>query len=98
MKIKPETFEELKRDIDTVISRAGFDVGDAIRTSNIVRVGFSLLAIVNSDRAYQDHHPTYKVRPRLLSYTGRKYSWLHDQGLNDSHMETALKRILSEYM
>ncbi|MEC4685395.1 MAG: hypothetical protein VST71_06660 [Nitrospirota bacterium] len=97
MKIRPETFKELKEDIDTVISRAGFDVADAVQKSNIVRVGFSLLSIVNLDRAYHDH-PTYKVRPRFLSYTGRKYRWLHDQGLNDSHIETALKSILSEYI
>lgn len=95
MKMKTETYEELKKDLLELIDLAGVQLD--VRKGR-KRAMWDLLNVVNTDRAYQDKdHPCGRgTRPRFLAYTGRPYNWLYKEGLQDSHVETALMKIFWE--
>lgn len=96
MKMKADTYEELKRDIVALVKKSGMDVEAEIKRVGAVRLGFDLLNVINTDRSCGDNSPTYKVRPRFLPYTGRRFLWLYEKGLTDNHIETAIKKILAD--
>lgn len=54
---------------------------------------------VCDDRSYDDSHPFYigeSPRPRVLAFIDWRWnSKFYDMGLNDSHIETALRRIVA---
>jgi hypothetical protein len=91
MKMTQPVFDSLKSDLAIVADKLGIEPAP----NENLRTMFNLLAIVSQCRAFDDNHPNFKSGrwARVLPYDGRNYCWYYDGGLNDSHIETALKKI-----
>ena len=96
MKMTLEDYNELKADIKAVSAATGLSSCDEGKTG--LRRMYLLFTFVNQDRAYDDKHPSFVQGhwKRVLPYTGRDYCHLYEKGLDDSHIETALKHIKNE--
>ena len=53
-----------------------------------------LLRLVSYDRAYDDSHPAFVAgRTRTLPFDGREYCFYYQNGANDTHLQTLLRRV-----
>lgn len=92
MKMPKEMYDSLKADIEVIVRELTlFDRLD-------MKTMWDIHAIVSRNRAYDDNHPNFKSKAwkRFLPFDGRNYCWYYDAGLDDSHVETALKKIRKE--
>lgn len=97
MKMTKELYDALKADIAVVLKGCGF----ALRKDTSTAVLWRLLHEVNAQRSYDDSHPRWTQIPRWLPLSpNQDHSYLnvlYRSGLNDSHIETALKKIAQEW-
>jgi hypothetical protein len=98
MKIKPELYAALKSDIESVVKSLGIDVAIADGGKGGLKTMWELFHKTRRDRSYPDTHPAFAqgVWKRILPYDGRNYTCFYADGCNDSHIETALRKIKTE--
>lgn len=104
MKMAPEQYTELKADLKTLIALVVFPPDALERAKDStgklpIRVMWHFFHEVNAQRSYGDDHPRWLTRKRVLepSHVGGQ-AWITElyETLNDSHLETALKKAFSE--
>ena len=94
MKMQKAQFEKLKADF-WAIAKARPHVARTLTMRDVWEVFHQ----VCEDRSYDDTHPffTKGMRVRVLPYEGHgSLNMFYNAGLNDAHIETALRRIISE--
>ena len=93
MKMSQTMYEEIAKDIKSVAKQM-----NVIPTT--MGTMFNLLHVVNVNHCATDDDYRFKkgLWTRYLPYDGRSMSWMYqqDHDLNDSHIETALKKIQQE--
>jgi meiotically up-regulated gene 157 (Mug157) protein len=99
MKMDNEKYDEIKAGIAQIVDFHGKkQVQTVYADYPLTRMMFDLFNMLWFDKEYDDTHPAYvNGRKRVLPQTNP--SWLNDlykSGLNDSHIETALKKIAKE--
>jgi hypothetical protein len=106
MKMSEETFNVVLDDVKAVIGKVLetktrlWPNSPEIDPSNLtMRNMWDILLVINMDRSAVDHprHHEPTLVPRCLEYTDRSAYWLWEQdgGLDDSHIETAFKKMIS---
>lgn len=102
MKMRQELYNSIKTDIQTVMDYTGIRTTKGVFEAKLM---WSLLDKVNFDRTQPDTHPAFVkgIVPRILPFDGREGCFFYDEaflgrrnGLNDSHVETALRKISEE--
>lgn len=100
MKMPASEFAMLKADfmayVEALQESGPFNYSD-------MRNAWAVYHRVMDDRSYDDSHPFYSEatpealrRRRVLPYKGREWnSRFYNMGLNDSHIETALRKIVA---
>ena len=101
MKISNQDYAKMKADISAVAKARNVDFTNGGEYDAKVfspRIMFDLLAFASHNRAFDDAHPQYVSNPafRVLPFTGQDYCWYYKSGLNDTHIETALRKIQTE--
>ena len=98
MKISVQDYERVKADIGEVAQKLGIKISTSDAGKTGLKTMYALFYKTCEDRSYDDTHPNFVNGrwKRLLPFTGRKYCWLYDVGLNDTHIATALKNIKAE--
>ncbi len=99
MKMSPEKYAEIKEGIRQIVDHHGkAKIQDGFKGKSITAMMFALFAALWFDLQYEDTHPAYVAgRVRILPH--KDHGWLnnlYNSGLNDSHIETALKKIAKE--
>jgi len=97
VKIQPNYYAEIKRDIKKVIDTLGLSRADFSSATNTA-IGWRLFNIVNYDWQYDDNHPAFAsgYRVRICQY---RPDWkMYSDGLNDTHYTTALNKIVKEVL
>lgn len=97
MKMPQNEFEMLKSDFLAMVSALQVQQGP-INYGTMCNA-WAIYHRVMDDRSYDDSHPFYcgeKPRQRVLPYVNRRHnSKFYAMGLNDSHIETALRKIIA---
>lgn len=92
MKFSKEDYEELKADFKLIVSAYNLTAGMPV---NVWGIYHRIL----EDHAYDDEHPSYKAgRKRVCKYDGRSTQYWYKKGYDDSHINTALKKIKKELL
>ena len=93
--MSPQDYTAIKADIVTVAQQLGVDLATSDGGKTGLKTMYALYFKTCEDRSYDDSHPNFVSGrwTRILPYTGRKYCWLYDVGLNDTHIATALQKI-----
>lgn len=103
MRMNPETYETLLDEFRTIVRKleetgASLRPGVAFDPDNItMRDMWDIRLVADMDRANQYHprHDYPGLLPRCLEFTDRSPYWLsRDEDLDDSHIETALRKIM----
>lgn len=93
MKMAPQMFESLAADLRTYWTALG-------RGPCSMRDQWEALHRVMEDKTNDDSHPFYVrgERKRIFPFVGRRagIDTFYDAGLNDSHIETALRKIMAQ--
>ncbi len=86
---------ELEKNIRLVLKYYNIRLEDMDGGKTGLKGLYNLLYIVSENLAYDDNHPFFvnKKWPRILPYDGRDYCYFYENGANDSHVETLLKKI-----
>lgn len=80
--------KEYQNDIAAIAEHFNIDV------SKITFSGmFQLFHYARQERCYDDTHPRYQKHPRILPYDGSDYGKHYEDGANDDHLITLIKRI-----
>lgn len=98
MKMTDAQYKDLKDSIDVIAKHCKL----LRRPDTSLTVLWSLLHEVNAQKSYANDHPRWQTTPRLLHvshvHTASSYiNELYKSGLNDSHIETALKQIAKDW-
>ena len=97
MKITANNFALLKADFDVVLKEYFKADVDTIKGMALADA-WVVYGEVCSQRTYDDTHPRWKRKARVLSagYAAHVY---HNEGdaMNDDHVRTALKKIVASY-
>ena len=98
MKIDPQVYERMKSDIAALATHHKIDVATADGGKTGLKTMWTLLDSARRNRAYDNNHPAFKSGqwPRVLPYDGSEYTVYYKGGCNDSHVETALRKIKKE--
>lgn len=98
MKITPENYTALKEDIQAIVNHYKFDIKTADHGKTGCKTMWQLFHAAGLERSQDDSHPAFtRGRTRVLPCVGVWWGdRLYKQGLNDSHIETALKAIRKE--
>jgi hypothetical protein len=86
-KMQPATYADLKNDIAAAIAKIGY----TMRGDTPMLDLWNLVSMINRNRAIDGNLPG-----RILPHTGRPQNWLYKMGLNDTHIDTALRSIRKE--
>lgn len=96
MKMNPKTFEALKRDMTAIC------VAKKLCYAGGMRDAWNVFHRVMQDRSYDTAHPYYDpasphYRARIVPYVGHNagIGAIYAEGLDDSHIETALRKIVA---
>jgi|SRR6185312_4183716 len=97
MKMTDAQYKELKDSIDVIAKHCKIE-----RSQNTsMAVMWALVHEVNAQKSYSSDHPRWVTIPRLLHYSPHEPYYyldtLYRSGLNDSHIETALKQIRKDW-
>ena len=100
MRIKGTRYQELKEGVRAILDHHGLDqLEEHYKKANysVTSMMWELLNQVLYDFENDDSHPAYAKcgRTRIVPYKGREWN-LYADGVNDSHIETALKKIGKE--
>lgn len=91
MKIKAEQYNEMKEAIQKIVDFYG---PENFCGSNMKQVMWQLFHRVAFDFMNDDTHPNYTMRPRINPH---KPGWkMYHDGINDTHWNTVLNKILKE--
>lgn len=95
MKMSPEIFEAMKADILSVAKALQIDIKSADGGSTGLKTMWELLHKVSQDRAFDDSHPAFQsgAWKRVLPCDKRNYCFYYADDCDDSHVETALRKI-----
>lgn len=107
MKMPEHVYESLEQDIRTIIEKMEETGINRIWNRDIdldaleMRDMWDFVLTINIDRANEDHprHHEEGHLPRALEFDDRSPYWLHapeNGNLDDSHIETALRRIMAD--
>lgn len=100
MKMSPERYAELKEGIRQMVDHHGKAPTEAeFKGKTLTRMMWAIFHAVLFDWQYEDTHPAYAAgKVRVLPHKDHNYlnGKLYGEGLNDSHIETALKKIAKE--
>lgn len=94
MKMSPSTYEEIKTGIRAVVNFLGQDNVRAARDDTSTQsMMWQLFILAEFDYRNDDSHPAYvKGRARVVPF--KAFNWSpYNEGLKDSHIETALMKI-----
>lgn len=97
MKMSKEKYNQLKADIAAVAEHFNIILTTYQEKWRMAYM-YKLYTAVNENRSYNDEWFALTGNTRALPYTGRKYCHLYDEGLNDTHIKTALKKICNELL
>lgn len=94
MKIEHEDFEALKRDYREYVRQLQAEKGP--NDYFTMRAAWVIFNLIEDDRRYDDSHPMYVqgLRMRRIPFVARGAT-LYNKGLNDAHIETALRKIVA---
>lgn len=95
MKMTPQRYDELKTGIKQIVDHYGRqNLGTPKSPTSLL---WKLFHAVTEDFQYHDDHPLYRQRSRILPHQDDHWlNKMYASGLNDTHIETALKRIGKE--
>lgn len=98
MKMSPQRYNELKEGIRQVVDHFGPQKIKEQYELAPKRMIWDLLRILIRNWGYDDTHPAFAegVWKRIIPYKGIDYSTYYNEGLNDSHLTTALNKIVRE--
>lgn len=97
MKIKQELYEKMKTAMELMINSFGGSQKINERFANKSRITklWSIWNAASFDLMYDDTHPAYRKKQRVVPYE-EGFNVYNDDDINDSHIETALKKIGTE--
>jgi len=96
MKISPQVYADLKNGIRVAAKHLKIDIKTADGGKTGLKAIYVLLYEVSANYAYDDSHPRWQFIKRCLPYDGRDYCFYYADNCNDSHVQTALKKIKQE--
>lgn len=96
MKIPKEIFEQLKQDILFVVESYKLKSGwkDLDHGKSGLKVMWQIYWKVTNQRQYDDSHPKWETEKRIFSFD-KDYRDKYKE-FNDSHIDTALRKIKQE--
>lgn len=100
MKITAEKYAEIRDGIKTIVDGVGLETIKMHYAGKTVgRIMWDLFSALWFDKQFDDNHPSYVqgVKRRILPQTDPNWlNNLYNSGINDSHIETALKKVAKE--
>lgn len=86
---------QYQSDIKTVADANGIDIATAPAGKTGLLTMYTLLDIARRNRSYDDTHPRFVdgTWKRVLPFDGSAYCEYYENGGNDNHVETLLRKI-----
>lgn len=92
-------FESLRADTAAIADAYGLNLSVDDGSKSGLGLMYEILNVISRNRAYDDNHPGFAngTWARVLPYDGRDYCWYYDDGGNDDHVKTLLKKVRDSF-